>query len=298
MDIELRHLRALIAVAEDLNFTRAAQRLHLTQQALSGQIRQLEVRVGASLLERDTRSVSLTPAGAALYAEAGPLLDAAQRALAGVRVAAGDGERLVIGVIAPMTLRLLTPVLEAFAADRPDVELELHFASFLDPTAGLRQREADVAFVYGRFEAGGLDLRTLFEMPRGVAVSTSGPLAGQSTITAAEFVAQPIVDVPLTDRVWRDFWIAAEHRGGRPPRVSAVVRTLDGLIEAVGAGLGVAVTVGPAVEAFGPATGVSFLPCPDLEPLEFSLANRSGDPSPAVASFAESVMATYAAPPR
>jgi DNA-binding transcriptional LysR family regulator len=67
VDVELRHLRALIAVAEELNFTRAAERLHLTQQALSGQIRQLEQRVGARLVERDTHSVALTAAGVALY---------------------------------------------------------------------------------------------------------------------------------------------------------------------------------------------------------------------------------------
>src|SRR5205085_11943914 len=74
MDVEMRHLRALLALAEELNFTRAAERLHLTQQALSGQIRQLEDRVGTQLVMRDSHRVQLTPAGGTLLEHARPLL--------------------------------------------------------------------------------------------------------------------------------------------------------------------------------------------------------------------------------
>jgi DNA-binding transcriptional LysR family regulator len=69
----MRHLRALLALADELNFTRAAEKLHLTQQALSGQIRQLEKRVGARLVERDSRHVELTRAGTILCEQARPL---------------------------------------------------------------------------------------------------------------------------------------------------------------------------------------------------------------------------------
>ena len=70
MDVELRHLRSFVAVAEELNFTRAAEKLHLAQPALSAHVRQLEERVGCRLVERTTRRVSLTPAGEALFAAA------------------------------------------------------------------------------------------------------------------------------------------------------------------------------------------------------------------------------------
>lgn len=93
MSIELRHLRAFIAVADELNFTRAAERLFIAQQALSAQIRQLEERVGAQLFERSTRKVELTPAGHALYEQAGPLLAGAEAAVAAARSAAAPVRR-------------------------------------------------------------------------------------------------------------------------------------------------------------------------------------------------------------
>src|SRR5437763_14566211 len=89
VDVEMRHLRALLAVAEELNFTRAADRLHLTQQALSGQIRQLEERVGTRLVDRDSRHVALTQAGNALCQQARPLLAGAEQAVAAARAASG-----------------------------------------------------------------------------------------------------------------------------------------------------------------------------------------------------------------
>src|SRR5205807_335640 len=106
MDVEMRHLRALLAVADELNFTRAAQRLHLTQQALSGQIRQLEERVGARLVERDSHHVALTRAGEKLCEQARPLLVRAEHAVAAARAASDEGARLTVGYIAPLTRRL------------------------------------------------------------------------------------------------------------------------------------------------------------------------------------------------
>ena len=98
MDIEMRHLRALLALAEELNFTRAAERLHLTQQALSGQIRQLEERVGAQLVERDSRRVQLTRAGSTLCEHARPLLAGAEHAVLATRAAGNEAARLTVGL--------------------------------------------------------------------------------------------------------------------------------------------------------------------------------------------------------
>src|ERR1700736_6057023 len=93
VDVEMRHLRALLTVAEELNFTRAAERLHLTQQALSGQIRQLEDRVGRRLVDRDSRHVALTAAGKTLSEQARPLLADAQHAVAAARAAGGEATK-------------------------------------------------------------------------------------------------------------------------------------------------------------------------------------------------------------
>src|SRR5579884_659793 len=119
MDVEMRHLRALLALSEELNFTRAAARLHLTQQALSGQIRQLEERVGTRLVERDPRRVELTLAGQTLCAQARSLLASAEQAITATRVAGGEPTRLTIGYIAPLTRRMVAPAVENYAAAHP-----------------------------------------------------------------------------------------------------------------------------------------------------------------------------------
>lgn len=285
MDVELRHLRALIAVAEELNFTRAAERLHLTQQALSGQIRQLEQRVGARLVERDTHHVELTAAGVALYEHCQLLLAGAEDAVAAARAAGAEAPRLVLGYPAPLTHRFAAPAIRLFANRRPDVEVTIHFGGLLDPWGGLRERAADVAIVYGAFESEGLELRHLFSEPRGIALAADHPLARNKAVTLAEFVEEPIIDVPSMDPVNREFWFATRHRGGRPPRIGARVQTLDGLIEAIGAGLGVATTVAAVIDAMGARAGVVFRPVIDLEPLDFWVARRDGDDRQPVLDF-------------
>jgi DNA-binding transcriptional LysR family regulator len=273
MDVEMRHLRALLALADELNVTRAAERLHLTQQALSGQIRQLEQRVGAQLVQRDPRHVELTRAGVVLCERARPLLASAEHAIAATRAAGRETARLTIGYIAPLTRRLVAPALQRFSAAHPNVELTIHFASFVDPLGGLRQGAADVAILYGEFEHNGIELRPLFSEPRGVALAADHPLAAKPTVAIEDLLREPLVDVPTLDRRWRDFWTAASHRGGEPPRVGAAVQTLDGLVEAVGAGLGVATSIAPAIEALGSTAGVVFRPVPGLAPLDFWVAH-------------------------
>ncbi len=279
-----------MTLAEELNFTRAAERLHLTQQALSGQIRQLEERVGARLVERDSRRVALTRAGEILCAQASPLIASAEQAVAAARAAGDAPARLTIGYIAPLTRRLVAPAVERFSASHPEVELTIHFANFLDPLGGLRGGGADVAVLYGEFEHEGIELRPLFSEPRGVALPADHPLAAGPEVAIEDFIAGPLVDVPTKDRIWRDFWTGAAHRDGRPPRIGASVQTLDGMIEAVGAGLGVATTVAPAIEALGPSAGVVFRPVPGLEPLEFWVARRAEDDRPQVLAFLEAAV--------
>lgn len=292
MDIELRHMRALIAVAEDLNFTRAAERLHLTQQALSGQIRQLEQRVGTQLVERDTHHVALTPPGAVLYERCRTLLSGAEQAVAAARASSGDAPRLTIGYPAPLTHRIVAPAIELFATRHPDAEIAIHFGELHDPGGGLPSGAADVAIVYGALEHEGLELHHLFSEPRGVALAADHPLARRESVTIDELIEEPIVDVPTDDAISRDFWIAAKHRAGKPPRIGATVQTVDGIIEAVGAGLGVATAVPTVVAAMGDPAGVVYRPVIDLEPVEFWAARRADDDRRPVIDFIDAAVAT------
>lgn len=210
--------------------------------------------------------------------------------MAAARAAGADAPRLVLGYPAPLTHRIAAPAIRLFASRRPDVEVTIHFGGLLDPWGGLRERAADVAIVYGAFESEGLELRHLFSEPRGVALAADHPLARKKAVTLAEFVEEPIVDVPSMDAVSREFWFAARHRGGRPPRIGATVQTLDGLIEAIGAGLGVATTVAFVVDAMGAGAGVLFRPVVDLEPLDFWVARRDGDDRQLVLDFMDAAV--------
>jgi DNA-binding transcriptional LysR family regulator len=286
VDVELRHLRALVAVAEELNFTRAAERLHLSQQALSAQIRQLEQRVGTRLVERDTRRVELTPAGARLREQAGPVLARAERAVSAARAAR---PKLALGLRMPQTLALAGPALEQFAERRPDVDLGITFGDLLDPSAGLRSGEADVAIVAGPFESAGLEARPLFSEERGLALSAEHPLARKPAVTLAEYLDEPIVDVPTRDETWRDYWYANSHRLGKAPLVGATAHSMEGMLEAVRAGLGVALTIEAVVDALGPSSAIAFRPIAGLEPVEFRVCWHSDDDRAEVSDFVEAV---------
>jgi DNA-binding transcriptional LysR family regulator len=295
MDLEMRHLRALLALADELNFTRAAERLHLTQQALSGQIRQLEERVGARLVERDSRRVQLTRAGRTLCEHARPLLAGAEHAVAATRAAGQEAPRLTVGYVAPFTRRLVAPAFQRFYAAQPEIEVTIHFAGFLDPLGGLRGGPADVAILYGEFEHEGIALRRLFSEPRGVALAADHPLAAEPVITIEDLIREPLVEVPVRDRIWSDFWTAASHRQGTPPQIGASVTTLDGLMEAIGAGLGIATTVAPAIDMLGTAAGVVFRPVPELSPLDFWVAHRDHDDRPHIVAFVDAATAALQA---
>ncbi|HEY6398634.1 MAG TPA: LysR family transcriptional regulator [Solirubrobacteraceae bacterium] len=293
MDVEMRHLRALVTVAEELNFTRAAERLHLTQQALSGQIRQLEDRVGTRLVERDPRRVHLTAAGTALCDQARPLLVGAQQAIAAARAIGGETPRLTVGYIAPLTRRITAPTMQLFTDRYPEVEVTIHFASLLDSSGGLRDGAADVAILYGEFEHAGLELRFLFREPRGIAIPAKHPLASKPQVTIEDFIAEPLIAVPVSDHVNRDFWTAARHRAGKPPRIGATVQTLDGLIEAISAGLGIASTIAPVIDALGSSAGVVFRLVSGLEPLDFWVGRHEGDERVQVTAFMQAAVAAH-----
>jgi DNA-binding transcriptional LysR family regulator len=285
MSVELKHLRAFVAVAEELNFTRAAERLHLAQQALSAQIRQLEERTGVQLLERTTRKVTLTPAGEALLEHARSVLAGTERAVAAVKAAGGETPRLTLGLVVPADYEPFRPALALFGERRPDVEVRVHFGEVPDPSGGLFGGDADVAIVVGAFTKTGLESVTLWTDPRGLAMSTDHELAAGADVSLEQMVAEPTFDFLTDDPIFRDYWMATNHRGGRPPRIVAQFRGLDGLLEGIRSGLGVNLIRERIVNALGPASGVVFRPVVNLEPADVAIAWRTGDKREIVSDF-------------
>src|SRR2546422_2007752 len=138
--VELRHLRYFVAVAEMENVSRAALKLHVSQPALSRQIRDLEDELGFLLLERSARSVRLTDAGRAFLSEARAVLQRVEDAVQVARVIAtgGSGE-LHVGYAPSLTARILPQTLRAFQAELPNVRVKLHDFSTEELLAGLRE---------------------------------------------------------------------------------------------------------------------------------------------------------------
>jgi DNA-binding transcriptional LysR family regulator len=291
VDIELRHLRAFVAVAEELNFTRAAKRLFIAQQALSAQIRQLEDRIGAKLLERNTRSVSLTAAGEVLLGQARLLLADADTVVAATRAAGATRTPLTVGFVAAVNHPEMSHALDRFSESHPEVELMINFGDQLDPTGGLHDGQADVAFVYGPFDHRGLDLAPLYSEPLGVALAESHHLASAASLTVEDVIAEPTFDFPTADRAWRDYWSGADFRRGHPPaKYVAQFRTLEGLIASIRAGLGVYFATQGLVAAAG--SGVVWRRLDGLPPLQHFLARRADDDRPIVQSFVDTATAT------
>jgi DNA-binding transcriptional LysR family regulator len=292
VDVELRHLRSFVAVAEHLNFTRAAEQLFVAQQALSAQIRQLEERIGVRLFERSSRSVSLTPAGEVLYARARLLLSGAEDAVAATRASATGATTITVGFVAAVDHPAVSNVLDRFVETFPDVELRIHFGDLLDPTGGLRDRAVDVAFVYGPFDTTDLDVTPLFVEAVGIAMAATHPLASKQDVTVADLVAHSTFDFPTTDSAWRDYWNVGRYRGPADrPRYVAQYRTLEGLIAALRAGLGVHLATAGLVESAG--TGLVWRRLDDVEPLEHGIARRASDHRPQVQALIATAVATF-----
>jgi DNA-binding transcriptional LysR family regulator len=285
MDAHLRDLRYFVAVAEELNFTRAAERLHLSQPALSKQIRGLETALRAQLFARDRRQVSLTAAGKALLDVARPLLDRWDEGTAAVAEAAATEARVLrVGTLTSIGRDLYPSVVDHFAKREPGWRLELRSFSWADPTAGLRGHVTDAAFLWLPVGADDIAVRVLTAEPRYAALSAGHPLADRQEVKFADIAGEPFAALPLAAGPLRDFWLATDQRAGRPAIVAAEVTSADEKFEIVSTGAAVAlVSEGNAVVYDRP--GIVCVPVSDLAPARLAVGWRRNDPRRAVRSF-------------
>jgi len=256
VNVELRHLRSFLVLTEELNFTRAAARLNIVQQALSAQMRQLEEELGAPLFVRTTRKVELTAAGRALLEHAPSALRTVEAAFDQVRASAtGETGALTVGLLATASLDFTPRLLRAFAEDKPKVSVSIRNVAFNDPSGGVRGHHADVALVWRPFDEQGLACEPLFTDHRVALLPIDHPLAAERTIDAASLAAEPFVWVDDMDEIARGFWTLGDIRGGRPPQIGATISGFEDLFAAVRAGRAVAAC---------PRSVAATLPWPDL----------------------------------
>lgn len=285
MDAHLRDLRYFAAVADELNFTRAAEQLHLSQPALSKQISGLERALRARLFDRDRRQVRLTAAGTALLAVVHKLLEDWDDGVAAVAAAAAmDAQMVRVGTLTSIGRALYPCVVEQFAKRQPGWRIELRSAGWGDPTAGLHDRVADAAFVWLPVGDGEVDCEVLVTERRFVAVSAQHRLAGRAAIEFTELMEEPFVALPPSAGPLRDFWLAVSEREGSPPRVAAEVTGADEAFEVISSGAAVKLLAeGNAVVYSRP--GIVCIPVSGLEPARLAVAWRRDDHRPAVEAF-------------
>jgi DNA-binding transcriptional LysR family regulator len=285
MDVHLRDLRYFVAVADELSFTRAAERLHLSQPALSKQIAGLETALRARLLRRDRRRVELTAAGAALHAAArGLLADWDEAAAAVADAAAAEARVLRVGTLTSLGRALYPAALEHFGKLQPGWQVELRSFSWGDPTAGLASEETDAAVVWLPVGDAGIETAVLATEPRMVALSTAHPLAGRDEVSFAEIAGEPFAALPASAGPARDFWLAVGERSGNPPRIAADVSSADEVFELVGTGTAVTLLAEGNAAVYA-RPGITCIPVTGLEPGRLAIAWRRGDRRTWVADF-------------
>lgn len=289
MDVHGRDLRYFAAVADELHFTRAAERLFVSQPALSKQIRALERQLGAPLFARDRQGVALTPVGTALLPHARRVLaewDAARAAVDAAKAA--QRATLVVGMsTSPGRGGLLPAVRSRFTAAHPEAELRLRQVGWQDPTAGLADGGSDVAYVWLPLpDQHRYDVLVVAEEPRLVAFPEDHRLAADpGPVDFADLLDEPFLAIPEAAGPLRDYWLATDERGGRPVRVGAEVASTEETYEALVAGLGV-VLVAAGNAPLISLGGVTTRPVRGLTPSRFALAWPHASAAPLTLAYA------------
>jgi DNA-binding transcriptional LysR family regulator len=241
--MELRHLRYFIAVAEERNFTRAAERLHIAQPPLSRQIQQLEEGLGVLLFERNTRPLKLTDAGRFFYAHAQQLL--AQTAeLESMTKRVGKIERkLSMGFVASTLYGMLPKIIRRFREQYSEVELTLHEMSTMDQIQALKEGRIDVGFGRIRQEDPNVKRIVLREEPLIVALPSEHPLlSAKPVLSLKDILAETVIIFPKAPRPsFADQVLAAFHDRAIEPKKIYEVRELQIALGLVAAGEGVAI---------------------------------------------------------
>ncbi|MCJ1713224.1 LysR substrate-binding domain-containing protein [Curtobacterium sp. VKM Ac-2922] len=288
-DVDLRHLRAFLAVADALHFGRAAEQLHMAQPALSQQIRRTERALGVDLFVRTSRSVALTPAGRVLQGRARSLLSQAERDLdEAVRVGRGEVGRLDVGfVVSALPLGPIERV-QRFRERHPGVRVELTEGYTSRLLARVVRGELDLAVVRDPDPTEGVRL-TPFRTERFVAAVPRGHrFADRASIAGSELVDDPFVFFPAeAGSLATERNLAPVLSAGRRPIVVQEATTWATVLHLVGVGLGV--TVAPASATLAAPDTVVLLPLTGTHASELCWATRADDDRQVLQAFIAAV---------
>lgn len=292
VDLDTRLLRAFVAVAEELNFTRAAQRLYVAQQALSAQVQLLEGRLGAKLFERTTRKVSLTEEGERLLPHAVATLAALDAGLAELDAALrSQRAALRVGLSGTAMVPVASETMRLFAERHPAVALQVSNAGLDQPAAGLKEGMVDVAFVRPPFLDEGLSMVTVLTEERYAVLREDHPLAAREFVRPDDLVREPWIWVEGADPKSRAFWSLAEFRGEEPLRTGTRINSFEEAFGAVAAGLAITCQAESAVRAVGAGfPQLRFVPLRGAPPAQVAVAWRTAHETSLARAFVRTAL--------
>jgi len=241
--MELRHLKYVVTLAEELHFSRAAQRLNMSQPPLSQQIQQLEEELGVQLFERNKRLVKVTQAGQMFVAEARrTLAQADYAAKVAARVARGEIGELCIGATVGLHGEMLVRILRTFVKAYPNARLLLLKMDTKAQVEALRDGRIDVGFLLPGIAAESIEFRTAWHEELMIALPEKHHLASRKTIPLRALAAEPYVMFSRnTHRDYHDQIIDTFRSAGATLHVAHEADTIHTMRILVGAGLGVSV---------------------------------------------------------
>jgi DNA-binding transcriptional LysR family regulator len=275
MTVELRHLRAFLAIAAEGTITRAAARLHVTQPALSRTLRQLEAHLGVRLVDRSTHHLQLTAAGHAFRPRAAAAVTAVDEALGPAGAVTWP---LRLGHAWSALGEHTTPLLRRWKQEHPDTPLQLLRVD--DRTAGLDHGTVDVAVIRGEAELPAeVNTVVLLLEPRVAAVAADSPLTRKARLTLHDLVAKPIAVNTVAGTTPLGLW----PPDGTPNDTVEVANT-DDWIAAIAAGHAVGVTTTATAAAY-PNPEVAYIPLIDVPAVTVHLAWKQPPSHPAVPDF-------------
>ena len=302
-EIKLRELRYFIAVAEELNFTRAAARLGMAQPPLSAAIGKLERKLGVRLLERSSRRVVLTPAGAVLLEQGRIAVEAVGAAVERARRTGTQAGRLTVAVKPGAGTDLVKKIMQRCTQDLRMPEVHILFGHPGGPAAAVRGGAADVAILRAPFDQRGLDTELLLAEPRVAVLPACHRLAGRPELRRADLAGEPMPRwAGQSDPVAAAYWTGtdtpspARNQDDHPP--GPEINHISQLLDAVALGNAVAYVPVSAAGQYRSA-GLAVVPVSDLSPSELVAAWPESSRSRAVAGFvraAVEVAATHAEP--
>jgi DNA-binding transcriptional LysR family regulator len=238
--MELRQLRYFVAVAEERNFTRAAERLNMTQPPLSRQIQQIEDTVGLALFERGARPLKLTEAGRVFYAQAKRLLEESDELLPLTRRLAQLAERIVIGFVPSTLYGALPDVIRAFREAAPLIQISLTEMFTIEQLSALKGGRIDVGFGRLRFDESQLAREVLVEEPLIAALPAGHALADVAQLTLDALSKETLIIYPSTPRPsYADQQLSAFRDHAVEPAAVHEVRELQTALGLVAAQVGV-----------------------------------------------------------